>query len=232
MATVRTARGPANSGMRNRGSAVPFRVLWLAAVLISVLVAHGARAESAEGHLVNAVPVAAAATADSGAWLAPEHSGHCEQPEHPGHPEHHSDELCVGPAAAGRRPGAAVPHSLGGLRLAATGTGPVRGVRGRPCRPSAIAQRNGFRGAAGLDSGRFRIAPLSMPPARPRAPLRRGGSLPEALCRSAFRCAFCSVLSSVVAPALVAVPAPVVAPALIAVAAPVAESASAAVPAH
>ncbi|WP_327223984.1 hypothetical protein [Streptomyces platensis] len=95
MATVRTARGPANSGMRNRGSAVPFRVLWLAAVLISVLVAHGARAESAEGHLVNAVPVAAAATADSGAWLAPEHSGHCEQPEHPGHPEHHSDELCV-----------------------------------------------------------------------------------------------------------------------------------------
>ncbi|MFI5523239.1 hypothetical protein [Streptomyces platensis] len=94
MATVRTARGPANSGMRNRGSAVPFRVLWLAAVLISVLVAHGARAESAEGHLVNAVPVAAAATADSGAWLAPEHSGHCEQPEHPGPPEH-ADELCV-----------------------------------------------------------------------------------------------------------------------------------------
>ncbi|MGA5560704.1 hypothetical protein ACPCUV_05895 [Streptomyces platensis] len=94
MASVRTARGPANSGMRNRGSAVPFRVLWLAAVLISVLVAHGARAESAEGHLVNAVPVAAAATADSGAWLAPEHSGHCAQPEHPGHPEH-ADELCV-----------------------------------------------------------------------------------------------------------------------------------------
>ncbi|MFI1501090.1 hypothetical protein [Streptomyces platensis] len=92
MATVRTARGPANSGMRNRGSAVPFRVLWLAAVLISVLVAHGARAESAEGHLVNAMPVAAAATANSGAWLAPEHSGHCEQPENP---EHHSDELCV-----------------------------------------------------------------------------------------------------------------------------------------
>ncbi|MEU8781932.1 hypothetical protein [Streptomyces sp. NPDC048637] len=88
MATVRSV----NSRMRNRGSAVPFRVLWLAALLISVLVAHGARAESAEGHLVNAVPVAASATADSGAWLAPEHSGHSQQPEHPGH---HSDELCV-----------------------------------------------------------------------------------------------------------------------------------------
>ncbi|MGY5126646.1 hypothetical protein [Streptomyces nigrescens] len=88
METVRSA----NSSMRNRGSAVPFRVLWLAALLISVLVAHGARAESAEGHLVSALPVAASAAADSGAWLAPEHSGHSEQPEHPGH---HSDDLCV-----------------------------------------------------------------------------------------------------------------------------------------
>ncbi|MFJ3951965.1 hypothetical protein ACIPXV_18250 [Streptomyces libani] len=88
MATIRSA----NSGMRNRGSAVPFRVLWLAALLISVLVAHGARAESAEGHLVNALPVGASAAADAGGWLAPEHSGHSEEPEHPGH---HSDELCV-----------------------------------------------------------------------------------------------------------------------------------------
>ncbi|MFI2261113.1 hypothetical protein OHU45_07825 [Streptomyces tubercidicus] len=88
MATVRSA----SSGMRSRGSAVPFRVLWLAALLFSVLVAHGARAETAEGHLVNAMPAAASAATESGAWLAPEHGGHSGQPEHPGH---HSDELCV-----------------------------------------------------------------------------------------------------------------------------------------
>ncbi|WP_128508535.1 hypothetical protein [Streptomyces inhibens] len=93
MATARSINGM----QRNRGSAVPFRLLWLAALLISVLVAHGARAESAEGHLVSAVPVAAssAAAADSGGWLAPEDSGHADHPGHPGHPGHHSDELCV-----------------------------------------------------------------------------------------------------------------------------------------
>ncbi|MFE1172561.1 hypothetical protein [Streptomyces sp. NPDC058773] len=96
MATVRSALSPANGRMWSRGSAVPLRVLWLAALLISVLVAHGARAETAEGHLVNALPVAASAVvAEHDTWLAPEHPGHSGHSGQPDDPGQHSDELCV-----------------------------------------------------------------------------------------------------------------------------------------
>ncbi|MEU5213116.1 hypothetical protein [Streptomyces sp. NPDC020742] len=62
MATARSGNGRT----RNRGSAVPFRLLWLATLLLGVLLAHGARAESAEGHLVSSLPAAAAAPAATG----------------------------------------------------------------------------------------------------------------------------------------------------------------------
>lgn len=116
--------GSSNGTMRDRGSAVPLRLLWLAVLLISVLVAHGARAESAEGHLVNAVPIASAAAKSVGAeasavdtatgsgadtatgsgahsTASAVHSGawlvaeESGHAEHPGHPEPHSHELCV-----------------------------------------------------------------------------------------------------------------------------------------
>ncbi|MFI0711160.1 hypothetical protein ACH4SK_10975 [Streptomyces inhibens] len=132
MATARSTNGM----QRNRGSAVPFRLLWLAALLISVLVAHGARAESAEGHLVSAVPVAAssAAAADSGGWLAPEDSGHTEQPGHPGRGGHHSDELCV---SAPPQQGAAVALPCVTPMAGSSRSAPVPGRSGVPVGASA-----------------------------------------------------------------------------------------------
>ncbi|MGW3009141.1 hypothetical protein ACWC9R_09910 [Streptomyces sp. NPDC001219] len=121
MATVRAANGR----MRNRGSAVPFRVLWLAALLISVLVAHGARAETAEGHLVNALPVAtAAAEAGQDSWLAPEHPAHSGQPDAPGQ---HTDELCV---SGQPQQGAAVPPPCPAPSAGTSWDPPVQGRSG------------------------------------------------------------------------------------------------------
>ncbi|MEE4422808.1 hypothetical protein [Streptomyces bugieae] len=89
MATARSLNG----ARRHRPSAVPFPLLWLAALLLGVLVAHGARAESPEVRPVSAVPVAAAAAAGPGTWLAPEDAGPTEPRHHPG--GHHSDEFCL-----------------------------------------------------------------------------------------------------------------------------------------
>ncbi|MFE1776082.1 hypothetical protein [Streptomyces sp. NPDC059008] len=120
-----------NGSMRNRGSAVPFRLLWLAALLISVLVAHGARAESAEGHLVSAVPIAAAsaASADSGAWLAPEDGGRSEHPAHPGHPGQHSHELCV---SAPPQQGTSVAHPCAKPLMGSSWRAPTQDRSGPP----------------------------------------------------------------------------------------------------
>ncbi|GAU67052.1 hypothetical protein SSP35_04_01330 [Streptomyces sp. NBRC 110611] len=97
--------------MRDRGSAVPFRLLWLVALVIGVLVAHGARAESPEGHLLTALPAAASAAAQPTAVSGPipavdshagsdarpaPRTGGCSEPSGPpGHPGEHSHELCV-----------------------------------------------------------------------------------------------------------------------------------------
>ncbi|MFD8544093.1 hypothetical protein [Streptomyces sp. NPDC059649] len=107
MATARSL----NCVRRHRPSAVPFPLLWLAALLLGVLIAHGARMESAEGHPVSAVPIAASTAANAGTWLAPDDAGawlapvsagtwfasHAAGPvEHPHHPgDRHSDELCL-----------------------------------------------------------------------------------------------------------------------------------------
>ncbi|MFF4605003.1 hypothetical protein ACFY12_20000 [Streptomyces sp. NPDC001339] len=108
MATARSA----NAGMRDRGSAVPFRLLWLVALVIGVLVAHGARAENAEDHLLSALPAMASSAAlptaaasgpvtavdsdtDPDARLAPRAGERSEAPGHPGHLGEHSHELCV-----------------------------------------------------------------------------------------------------------------------------------------
>ncbi|MGG7570763.1 hypothetical protein [Streptomyces sirii] len=139
MATARSFNGR----VRNRGSAVPFRLLWLAALLISVLVAHGARAESAEGHLVSAVPIAAAA-AESGAWLAPEDGGHSEHPGHPADPGQHSHELCV---SAPPQQGTSVAHPCAKPLTGSAWHAPTQGRSGPP--PRAAAAPPPLNGATG-----------------------------------------------------------------------------------
>lgn len=132
-----------NGMRRNRGSAVPFRLLWLAAVLISVLVAHGARAENAEGHLVSAAPVAAlaAAPADSGSWLAPEDGGRSGHPDHPGQ---HSHELCV---SAPPQQGAAVTLPCAKPLMGSCLSAPPPGRCGPPPRAAALPPPRGATGS-------------------------------------------------------------------------------------
>ncbi len=135
-----------NGRVRNRGSAVPFRLLWLAALLISVLVAHGARAESAEGHLVSAVPIAAApaAAAESGAWLAPEDGGRFEHPGHPADPGQHSHELCV---SAPPQQGTSVALPCAKPLAGSSWHAPARGRSGPP--PRAAVAPPPLNGATG-----------------------------------------------------------------------------------
>ncbi|MFJ9418851.1 hypothetical protein ACIRPT_32550 [Streptomyces sp. NPDC101227] len=105
-----TARSPLRS-VRDRGSAVPLRLLWPALlVLFCVALAHGARAESAEGHaagavpavsagpLVSAGPAAPAAATDptAASHMAVDEDGHGVDGGRPAPPSHvHSPELCL-----------------------------------------------------------------------------------------------------------------------------------------
>ncbi|MEU9120925.1 hypothetical protein AB0C96_13875 [Streptomyces sp. NPDC048506] len=151
MASARSTNGR----VRDRGSAVPFRVLWLTVVLISVLVAHGARAESAEGPLLGAVPAAVAsavadpdtaaaadsgtaAAADPGVRRAPDAGIPAEHADHPGHPGHsgeHSHELCV---SGHPQQGAAVPPPCARPLTGSSWRTPTQG-RHAPPMPAAAA---------------------------------------------------------------------------------------------
>lgn len=118
--------------------------------------------------------------------------------------------VCRGPAPAGRRHDAALPHSRCGFLLASAG---CRAGPGRPRAPVPPFHRCAAQRVPWCSRSRFRPIPdhpLPMPSARVhvrmRVLLRRGGSLTENLCRCAFRCAVRSVSSSLVAPAFVVAP--------------------------
>ncbi|WP_198540061.1 hypothetical protein, partial [Streptomyces sp. CT34] len=82
---------PPLSAVRHRDRAVPFRALWAAVLLLAVLLAHGARAESAEGHLDSAVPAAARTTAAAQQPVAARDGVRAQRaalPVHRAHPVH------------------------------------------------------------------------------------------------------------------------------------------------
>ncbi|GAB7030252.1 hypothetical protein [Streptomyces platensis] len=153
MATARSL----NFGRRHRPSAVPFRLLWLAALRLGVLVAHGARAESPRGP-----------TGDRGAGrgLRDRRSRHpararsrrtCGASAPPG--GHHSDELCLSGRPRQGAPASPCARPLTGPSHPAPV--PVHGGRlsgaPPPFRDPAAPR---LRGAAGLNSGHFRTYPF------------------------------------------------------------------------
>ncbi|QHC24840.1 hypothetical protein [Streptomyces sp. GS7] len=134
---------PPLSAVRHRDRAVPLRALWAAVLLLAVLLAHGARAESAEGHLDSAVPAAARTTAAAQRAIealdgAPaRRAAHTVQPAHsaPADPAHHADH----PAPAGHP---AHPVCLAGQVQQGAELAPPRAVSfaGSPCRAPVPAR--------------------------------------------------------------------------------------------
>ncbi|MGD3108166.1 hypothetical protein [Streptomyces sp. YGL11-2] len=134
---------PPLSAVRHRDRAVSFRALWAAVLLLAVLLAHGARAEGAEGHLDSAVPAAARTTAVAQQPVEAVYGAHVRRAAdtvHPAHaapagPAHHTDH----PAPAGHP---AHPVCLAGQVQQGAELAPPRAasIAGPPCRAPVPAR--------------------------------------------------------------------------------------------
>ncbi|WP_189296357.1 hypothetical protein [Streptomyces albospinus] len=150
---------PPPSAVRHRDRAVPFRALWAAVLLLAVLLAHGARAESAEGHLDSAVPAAARTTAaaqhpvEARDGAPAQRAAHAVHSAHaaPADPDHRTDH----PAPAGH---SAHPVCLAGQVQQGAELAPPRAAwfAAPPCRAAAPVPAR-----YGTSAGTFALPPPS-----------------------------------------------------------------------